>query len=441
MTNFVLIHDDTHTFTNGVIDIPVSIASTGLTSINKAYIEVSLLVPLTTIDKPNLLGFLYQESGSKRSKPYPIISQQQSLTLDFSVCDNFIFSPTNRLIDDYGLKLYVANDSVSGSNSGNSNVDLTNYVTNQSLAATLDDYLLDTTIPYSHSHSMSDITGLNTVLDDHEDRLDIIESSPPSSSSLTIINTNQVLESNKSYFVNTSGLILTLPNNPNIGDYINIYNGNFDTRVNHGNTNQVIKNNTTDTLSGVSNGIILKPYSAIKLLYVGNNLWLSSTKIRAVNNWQVPTVSATIQKQTYTATALEAYSYWDSNNNLTAINNNSDATGVLKTGGGTTNKLMIIATLSSSIELHQIQIYGGQFNSITANLPATLSIYKGDSINQNNLIQTIESIASPNNRLITLQSITTDNVFAFEFSGGAWIGVLEMSLFGKSIVGGEITIS
>lgn len=447
MTSFSLIHDDSHNFLNGLIDMPFVIGSTSFTAINKAYIEIASPIPITRIDRPALIGFLYQEFNGKRSKPYPIVSQQQSINLDFSNCENFLFVPTNRLIDDYDLKLYIANDSVSSSSVDNSNIDLSNYVTNQSLTTTLNDYLLSDAIPYSHNHSLNEITGLNDVLDDHEERLDAIESSAPSqgnsiaSLDLIDINANQVLDVNKAYFVNTSNLILSLPINPVNGDYVRIYNNNFDTKVNHGNGNQKIKNNTTDTLIGsADNGIILKPYSCIELVYVGSDLWVSTIRIRSINNYSLPTIETTATQKSYTPIALEAYTYFGGYS-LGFINDGNNTSGVIKDGGGTTNRLIFSATVDSPTLLEQVRINCGQFNG-EANMPTSVKIYRGNGIDINELISTFSNIHSPNNSLHNLSSHLSSNIFTFEFIAPQnTISIREVTLFGRGIVGGEITVS
>lgn len=441
MTNFVSIHDADHNFLDGLVDIPFNLLSTSFSAINKAYIEISLLIPITRIDRPSLLGFLYQEFNGKRSKPYPIISQQQSITLDFSNCDNFIFVPTNRLIDDYGLKLYVANDS--SDNGSSQSVDLSTYVTESELATVLNDYALAVSIPYAHNHLISEITGLNDVLDDHEQRIAAIELAQPSSFStanLIVVTANRSLDINSDYFIDVSGLALTLPSDPSLGNFVRIYNNNFDTRVNHGNANQKIKNNTTDTLIGIDNGLILKPYSSIELVYVGFDLWISVVKIRQVNNFNVPELEAIATQKTYTPLALQTYTF-QSGQGLAQINDGNPNTGVMKTGGTANTGLIISATFAQSTQLNSIRIHSGQFNG-DFNMPTTVKVYKGSGAILDNLIATFNSIDNPNNAVHTLTNLVSDTVFTFEFlpiSGD--ISIRELTLFGKSVSGGEIVVS
>ena len=454
MTNFVLIHDDSHDFLEGMIDIPYSSASSGLSAINKAYIEITLLIPITTIAKPSLLGFLYQFTGTKRSKPYAVVSQQQSITLDFTVCDSFVFIPTNRLIDAYDLKLYVANDSSSIDNS--SNVDLSSYALKSYVDTAINNINIDTpVIDLSIYATNLQLTNtVNNAVSDLIDNNELIVALQPyalltnipiqnnntSALSLITISANQVLEVNKYYFVNTVSLELNLPTaNLSIGDCIRVYNGvNSNVRITHGNSNQKIKNNNTDTLIGVDNGIILKPYSCIELVYIASsNLWVSTIKIRTVNNWQVPIEDDSVSLlQSYTATAF------GDGTTSSDYGFNRLYDGNLTIGYDTTttaNVISCIVDFGSPKRLVKFDYWNGFQGGY---LCSRLKIYAGSN-KSDAVLKDFHFAGKPISDVnIFLDTIVKSRTYVFEFyRGSGGINFAELKLYAPNISGGEIVVS
>lgn len=118
MNNFALIYTDTLNFAQGL----VSIANTAM-NLSMAYVTISSNLG-DNLELPSLHGFLYQvDSEGARSRPYPIISAQQTVRLDLRGCQEFLFIPSNRIIDQYILSLYVQSDTSSNE------IDLTGYIT------------------------------------------------------------------------------------------------------------------------------------------------------------------------------------------------------------------------------------------------------------------------------------------------------------------------
>ncbi|MBD2189860.1 hypothetical protein [Pseudanabaena mucicola] len=296
------IHKDVHLHEDGAINITEPFTGN--------LISVSLDI-LEYPDNRQILGYLIQFTGIAE-KRYPLFSAKEVLFFVIPQTDSLKFIPTAYLQEIYELEINVSNVELSDDGVVTAATTIADIVGLQTA--------LNGKASVLHAHTIADITGLQTKLD----ALDTVDESKANSADLAVLNTNvtglatsvtnltsqvndlanqvdsipdtsgdtaltvvtssQTLEVNKAYFVNTASLILTLPNNPVMGDYVRMYNGNFDTRVNHGNASQKIKNGTTDTSIGINNGIILKPYSLIELVFVGSDLWLSAIKIREVYN-------------------------------------------------------------------------------------------------------------------------------------------------------------
>lgn len=421
------IHKDIHLHEDGAISITEPFTG-NLVSISLDILEYP--------DNRQILGYLIQFSGIAE-KRYPLFSAKEVLFFAIPQTDRLKFIPTAYLQEIYELEINISSIELSGNGTTSSISTIADIIGLQTA--------LNGKASLIHGHTIANITGLNDVLDDHEERIDAIElatPSSPSSISLDLIDAiaNQSLEVNKNYFVVNSGLILTLPNTPVIGDYIRVYNGNFDARINHGNASQKIKNNTTDTLIGIDNGIILKPYSCIELIYVGSDLWVSTIRIRSVNNYQVPIPETIATQKSYIPLALESYSYY-AGMGLNKINDGNNNDGVMKVSGGIRNTFILSATLQNNTELNQLRINCGQFNG-DFNMPTTVQVYKGNEVIAGNLIATFNNIHSPNNSLHTIANPVSDSVFTFEFSpASSNISIRELTLFGKGVIGGEITVS
>lgn len=458
MTNFVSIYNAEHNFINGLVTIPYTQLISGLQAINKAYIQIDLPLPITTIAKPSLLGFLYQNSGDKRSKPYPIISQQQTISLDFSTCDNFTFIPTNRLIDDYTLKLFVANDN-SSNNSNGSNIDLSIYATNSQLNNAISglDFVTDTDLlnyltivdfnSAINNFNYVDNSELAIALSPYALTANLPVNSPSASLNLITINTNQNLESNKFYFIGTNNLIIRLPDTNVLGSYVRIYNGNFETKLNHSNVNQVIKNNSTDTTEGLDSGVILKPYSVIELILVNGNLWISTIRVRSINNFSPVVAESSATFKAYTVTSSNVILA-----NGTTLNNIRNGvklpTSAFATDGLLHNAqlLNLLLTFNEPILLDQLRLWNGQgniaLNAASNNAVSSLIVYKGNN--------TSEQLGTANftnqTGLLQIRDITptvSSDTYLFIFNGLIGtdrLGILELEIFGRGATGGEISV-
>jgi len=434
MTSFTQIYSDTHNFLQGVITIPNS-----ATNLAKAYVETIVDGVVDNTAQPILLGFLYQVDASlRRSKPYPIVSQRQTVPLDMSECGNFLFVPVSRFIDDYNLSLYVSSESSGGTVDLSAYAlisqlpdlstyakiadipNLSNYVSNSQLATALSGYALISQLP--------NLSGYALKTD--------IPSSFGSNQNFIAISANQTLESNKNYFANTSGLVCSLPASPSVGDVINLATGNYSFRVNHGNGNQIVLNSSTQSTVGTDSGIILKNYSAIQLIYMGANLWVSGYRARSINNWIPDSLEPTASQKSYTATGLEAYSYYG-DYTPSRLNDGDLAGGVMKSDGGTANQLRILFTFAQPVNLTSFNYWLGQFNG-AFNYPSSCDVYIGNAVNAANLIDSFTFPALSGTRNISNTQNSSTYVINFKGSGG--ISVSEIQLIGKGIIGGEIPV-
>ena len=295
--------------------------------------------------------------------------------------------------------------------------------------------------PTDHNHAIANVSGLSEELSSLDARVTDLENNPDSQGSESLapdlLSANTALQSNKYYLATQPDLVCTLPEAPAIGDTIDIATGDFTLRIYHGNESQRILNNNTYTVTGSVNGVALKPFSSIRIRLCEPNLWVSSFRVRAINNYQSPQLEAEATQKTYTATALESYSYIDSGRTIASINDSNPNDGVIKIGGGTANRLIMTATFAQPTELHQIRVRCGQFNG-EINMPESVSIYKGSGVNTGNLVETLTSIHSPNNTLRSLTNIQQDTVFTFEFvAPNLYLSINDLALFGKVTEGGE----
>ena len=300
---FTNLHNQTHQF------------SAGLVTIEQDFEANLLALEVTT--KPEyeansqIIGYLYQVYGTQ-GKGYALRTGKDLIRLDLPQTDRLIFAPTAYLSDSFTLKIEYTTIGISAVIDGENIAAIPEQILslpNNLQAINLQLDLIEQAIadlaqddvdwaeilnkppnfpPASHNHTIADVSLLDLELQSLDTRLDLLESAPPPVSVISgylPLSTNQTLEVNKKYLATVSGLICTLPSSPNIGDFVEISTGNFDLRVNHGNATQVVRNSSTNTVQGAENGIILKPYSAITLLFVGSNLWISAITNRVINNW------------------------------------------------------------------------------------------------------------------------------------------------------------
>lgn len=199
MTSFTQIYSGTHDYLNGLVSIPNTVQNLGL-----AYIQVGSTLA-DDLNIPVLRGFLYQvDANNKRSRPYPVVSSQQTIRLDMSECVNFLFTPSNRLIDQYSINLYVATTAPSG-----------NYLS-------IDDYSFDTLPDKPNTFpSLAYVVVLESNSPFGVDEHDI----PPDVRF-------HLMEPNRGYIAQAGEfLFLITPNAPQKGDTIDVVSGESDTIV------------------------------------------------------------------------------------------------------------------------------------------------------------------------------------------------------------------
>lgn len=132
----------------------------------------------------------------------------------------------------------------------------------------------------------------------------------------------------------------------------------------------------------------------------------------------------------YTASALEDYTYYQ-NYTIDKINNDDNASGVMKTSGGTANQLKVLATFTTPRIINKITLYLGQFNGYY-NVPAELKIYAGSN-DTGNLLLTKTLISEA---VINIDTSSNSNFaqalsnYTFVFGGSSQISINELNLFG-----------
>ena len=456
----------------------------GTVQINVPFVGNTLAVALTTkpeyADTNQRIGTLFQFYGNAQ-KAYDLYSGRDVVRLELPETDKLWFSPTSYLSDNYTLTIDYTNVGtvINGSNSASipeqlltlparvlaleANPSISNWIdiTNKPLVfppaihshETSDVLGLTTALNGKantvHTHLMDDVSGLiteftlvNTSIGNVGNRVTALESSPASSSAsqnYTSISTNITLESNKNYLAIVTGLTCLLPVNPTIGDVVNLSTGNFSLKVFHGSANQQILNSSTLSIVGTDSGIILNPYAAISITYLGSNLWVSVFRTRTINNWLDATEDAISTIKTYTPQALEVIYYY-SDQPLSFINNGNKTTeGVLKSQGGTANELRVLLTFPLPTILTGINYWLGQFNG-AYNVPTSVDIYRGSTVNQANLINS-SPLPSAVGSVSISGGVNYSSTYVVNFKAPQeLVGILELETLGRQIIGGEIPV-
>ena len=488
------LYTGTHQYNAGTVKIDIPFAGN------------ILAIALTT--KPEYasttqnIGTLYQITGNAQ-KAYDLYSGQDVIRLELPETDKLWFVPTFYLSDNYTLTIdYASVGAVTATpNSVTIPLQILELPTKMGLIQTkLDDLGISdnsqssritaleiipvtpliweniankpvTFNPNSHSHTIGDVTDLQTTLDGKSNtghahtvsnisfladtlssldtRIVTLETAPIAVSSggaNIAVSANRLLESNKSYVAVTSGLNLLLPSNPATGDKIELTTGNFDLKIEQ-NTNQVIQNLSTATTLGSAKGVILKPYSSICLVFIQAGLWISSFRSRIINNFEPISIEPNSVLKPYTPTlfgsANLAYSTTIAN-----INNNQLAANDYINNGLLADipTVRVLAQFTSPIRLDIFEFYSGQGNVGTGSANdgykvSTINIYSGSDLS--NLIGTF----NPSNINGSKQTFTVNtsgfaySAYIFEFTRiGNGIGILELDLFGRSQIGGEVIV-
>lgn len=462
MADFTQIYNSDHLVTEGYIDIAVSFAA------NTLSVQIDASTALDRLDQQ--LGILYQHSGDYVAA-FRLNTAKSVLSLAVQETDLIRFFPTTNFYQSYNLKIaYATIGSVIGSPN---TVSIPSQITElPSLFSDLEnrfdllqsnlDGMVQTTWenlsgkpisfpPNGHTHSITDISSLSVSLGFFESRLTTLENNPiASSSNFLVLNSNTLLESNKNYYCNANNLICSLPNNPFIGDYLELVNGNFQSfRVSHGNENQTILNNASQTTLGNDSGIILKAYAAIKLVFAGSNLWVNFSKYRTVNNFSPLTIESSATQKTYSVSSTNANLNFGTTLN-SIFNGVKQPSGSFQTDGllheaGTLNLLL---TVSQAIVLDFFNLFNGQGNNALGGnsgyAVASCIVYRGNAVDTNSLLGTFTfaNQTGIEQRRTINTSHQQSSQFLFVFSGGEAnrLGILELELFGRNAIGGEVSV-
>lgn len=463
---FASVYNSPHLVSEGYIEINVPFTG------NVLSIDVNTSTSLDRLNKQ--VGILYQYKGEK-CNAYRLFAEKSILQLPLPETDYLRFFPTSEYYSQYTLIIEAANvgvviDSpnsqalpelitglpvrVSNLENGFENMVTPNWI---NLIGKPEAFP-----PYAHSHSITDITGLSSQLEfletvdttiegnliDLGDRITSLESNPiGGSSKLTLLSANTQLESNTSYLATVNNLICLLPPNPLIGDYVDLFNGNFGSfRANHGNNSQFILNNSTITIAGnTESGIVLKAYASIRLVYMGANLWVSFSRLRTINNF-----SPVISEPTSTA---KTYSVSSPNANLnfgTTVNSIRNGvkqpTGAFMTDGllHETSSLTLNITTNESIILDSFNLFNGQGNLVLGGTSdyavGSCQVLINGQIVQSYSFLNQNGIQQSRNLPANLSPSSSFQFIFSSFPGSNRLGILELELFGRGSVGGEVSV-
>lgn len=445
MTGFSLVYDENHEYNEGIIEIPNTTSN-----LKMAYLAISSSVS-NALSAPILRGFLYQvQVDGKRSRPYPIVSDRQTIRLDMSECEKFLFVPSNRIINEYSIALYVSTES----GGGETVVDLSDYVlqvdfdaltaTVAGLTSGLSETNLDVVGVGSRVTTLEEnvetLQGTVAALESTVEALDI----PTATTNYSLISADGSLSSGVRYLATVADLVCALPSSPSAGDVVSLSTGNFSFKVTHGNSSQQILNNNTLTAVGADNGIVLKPYSHVELIYMGANLWKTAYRARTINNFTPIVQESTASSKSYTATApVAAYG--------AVIANMYNG---VKTVGALTNGYLsdvtqgdFLITLAEPIVIDQIRIWNGQGNVGTGASSGyrfnDMIVYTGHSTSGENLgSYSFDNVTATEQIKSITPNTAPSSTFLLKINSISPVvmGCLELEIWGKGAVGGEISV-
>jgi hypothetical protein len=483
MITWTQLYLQTHQFNEGAIAIASS------------FVGNVLAIAATTkpeyAESKQIIGYVFQDSGEAR-KGYALYSGKDILLLSVPETTGLTFFPTTYLSDSYTLDIsYASIGNILESNTApipdlilelpvrvseveasveglglaiesQTETDLSHASRLTALEGTISNPSWgdigdkpSTFPPDEHVHDISDVTDLSSVLGttslsvlDLIERVDALESATPSTSGgvvTTLLSTDTTLESNKRYLATVPNLLCETPPSPAIGDILELQTDNFDLKVAHGNASHQVRNNSTLTTAGTDNGIVLKPFSFIRLMYLGFNLWVSQIKSRTVNNFTPAVIGSTLVKQTYMATAPTP----SNGTAVGAMYNGLKGTGSLTNGyltESTTGDILV--TLSAPIIINQLRLCNGQANNGAGiNDPYSvrdITVYTGHTTGGENLGTYTFSNTSPTEETKTITPNTeTSSTFLLRVNSvtARKIGILELEIWGKTQTGGEVAVS
>ncbi|PZU94931.1 MAG: hypothetical protein DCE90_14020 [Pseudanabaena sp.] len=442
---FESLYNQVHQFNQGVVNINTPFTGNVL-SLNVSTKPEYLV-------SSQVIGYLYQYYG-ENGKGYAIKSGVDLIALELPETDSLKFVPTAFLSDSYTLK--ISYTSV-GQILNESN---TVPIPSQILALPNQFSLLENDLselelavqgleaptvnwdsiqnkplsfnPSTHSHSITEITGLSTELTIITDRLDDIEALPQAGSeALSFLTQNSVL-ADGSYLSLVPNLVCTLPSQPDTGDRIALTAGNHNLQVRHGNGTNQIRNGANLTMLGADEGIILRPYSRIELIYLDDK-WISFERVGTVDNfmsiYQVPYTVATDSFVDPFGTPL---------NNI--FNGVKVPTGAFTTDGVMARQNILNLTLSfaSPIIPRQLRLWGGQGNDSFGGAAqyglSGITVYAGTS-SSGQLLGTFTF--SNLNGIEQVRDIVTNTSVSSLFlvcTGNANnIGILELEVYAKTV--------
>jgi hypothetical protein len=476
--NWTQLYLDTHQFSEGAITIASSFVG------NILAIKAQTKPEYATTRQ--IIGYIFQQSGSAR-KGYALYSGDDVLLLALPETSGLTFFPTSFLSDSYTLEIaYTSVGNILEPNTAPIPDDIlalvsrVNNLESNAIAPAWENITgkPESFAPSSHNHAISEVTGLTDALAGKsntghthaiadisylsdtlsnlagdittlEGRVTTLEAaSPTSGASLnyTPISTDTDLEVNQSYLAEVGDLVCTLPSSATVGDIINLSTGNFSLKIRHGDSVQSILNNLTLTTTGADNGIVLKPYADVSLMYLGSNLWKTVYRARTVNNFTPLSLESTATLKSYTASSSNL-----SNAYGTAL---SDIYDGVKTVGALTNGFLsdntsggILITCSEPIILESLKLWNGQGNVGAGGSSGyrvnDMVVYAGSNTSGENLgsLTFTDTTATEQSKTLT-PNTNPSTQFFLQVNGSTpnVVGILELELYGKAATGGEVSV-
>lgn len=269
------------------------------------------------------------------------------------------------------------------------------------------------------------------LIDNLQNQINNISAGNSSSILLTEITANSYLANfNNRLLLNPSTTqVITLPNT-------NLVPGNLIRLARFpGNTqsiNLALQGNRYNTLlptDGNARLLIPSNFTIFDLIWLDNTIgWLASQPNIVVAR------SNAVNILTYTALALESYTYFDSIYTITAINDANINAGVMKSSGGTLGTIKMRATFSAPVFLNEIRVRVGQFNG-TFNAPDRMRVFRGNDDTGLLLFTDNDICIPPNNGGAALQTKTIDllNQSSFDIPSSTFTFVFDVVPSGNAV--------
>lgn len=442
---FEQLYNQVHQFSQGIVNI--SSPFTG------NVIALNVTTKPEYLASNQVIGYLYQYYQGN-GKGYAIKAGLDIIGLELPETDSLSFVPTPFLSDSYTLKISytTVGQVLEGSNTVSIPSQILGLPNQLSLLENdLNELELavqglgNSTIawdnvqnkplvfpPDVHTHNIDAITGLFSALDEIGDRLDDLEALPVFSPSPVVFLTQNATLSSGEYLSLIPNLVCTLPSDPEVGDRITLATGNHNLQVRHGDGVTQIRNGSNLTMLGADEGIIIRPYSRIELIYLDDK-WISFERVGTIDNFM-----STFKALYTVSTDSFVDPFGTPLNNI--FNGIKVPTGNLQGDGVLARQSVLNLTLSfaNPITPRQLRVWGGQANEAFGGASqyglSGITVYAGTSTSGELLgTFTFSDLNGIEQARDIATNTSTSSLFLVCTGNGINIGILELEIYAKTV--------